>query len=407
MKLLLTCAEESSVHGLAHLVAQNRHWAEKLLWAVILIFSIYCSYGICLTTWTRYQESPTVLTLETDYRRWMYRRPAATVCPMQVDQNQLQQMIKKCVNSGLSYRIFSIFFFTNARIWNVDEQHEKYQYYSQYLETIANATYQNLDTFEPYKNDKTLNSIDMLEVARNIKYEFIPSSEYLPVITEMGVCFSSSNLSYIQKVSDAIDYKNRTWPDSCYSFDLCKSGIKRNAYGKMRIFMYVHSEDEVMMASNIIKTEMKDSEQIEMVLWVEQIVSSSNLKHLTPARRKCVYPYETTSYYKLHTPNLCKMDCRIRKALQACDCIPYFYNIGKHLIKKSIVSNLNSIIYPKLKMASENVMPPECFENYVSFGGAAALFLGCSFLSGIEFIYFFLEYTATKCHNTQRTKRNC
>lgn len=91
-------------------------------------------------------------------------------------------------------------FFTNARIWNVDEQHEKYQYYSQYLETIANATYQNLDTFEPYKNDKTLNSIDMLEVARNIKYEFIPSSEYLPVITEMGVCFSSSNLSYIQKV---------------------------------------------------------------------------------------------------------------------------------------------------------------------------------------------------------------
>lgn len=111
MKLLHTCAEESSVHGLAHLVAQNRHWAEKLLWAVILIFSIYCSYGICLTTWTRYQESPTVLTLETDYRRWMYRRPAATVCPMQVDQNQLQQMIKKCVNSGLSYRIFSNSFF--------------------------------------------------------------------------------------------------------------------------------------------------------------------------------------------------------------------------------------------------------------------------------------------------------
>lgn len=99
MKLLHTCAEESSVHGLAHLVAQNRHWAEKLLWAVILIFSIYFSYGVCLTTWTRYQESPTVLTLETDYRRWMYRRPAATVCPMRVDQTQLHQMIRKYVKS--------------------------------------------------------------------------------------------------------------------------------------------------------------------------------------------------------------------------------------------------------------------------------------------------------------------
>ncbi|EAT34077.1 AAEL013647-PA [Aedes aegypti] len=278
MKLLHTCAEESSVHGLAHLVAQNRHWAEKLLWAVILIFSIYFSYGVCLTTWTRYQESPTVLTLETDYRRWMYRRPAATVCPMRVDQTQLHQMIRK--------------------IWNIDEKDDKYQYYSQYLETITNATYQNLNTFEPFKDDRSLANIDMLEVARNVKYEFIPSSEFSPVVTEMGVCFSSSNLSYIQKVSDFTDYTNRTWSDSCYSFDLCKSGIKRNAYGKMKIFMYVHSEDEVMMASNVIQIEMKDSEQIELILWVDQIVSSANLKHLTPARRKCVYPYETTSYYK-------------------------------------------------------------------------------------------------------------
>lgn len=96
MDLLHTCAEESSVHGLPHLVAKERHWLERVIWAVIVVISIYCSYAVCLSTWTRYQENPTVLTLETDYRHWTYRPPAVTICPAFINDDGIREVIKKC-----------------------------------------------------------------------------------------------------------------------------------------------------------------------------------------------------------------------------------------------------------------------------------------------------------------------
>ncbi|EDS25725.1 pickpocket, partial [Culex quinquefasciatus] len=53
MDLLHTCAEESSVHGLSHLVVKDRHWFERVAWAVIVALSIYCSYAVYMSTWTR------------------------------------------------------------------------------------------------------------------------------------------------------------------------------------------------------------------------------------------------------------------------------------------------------------------------------------------------------------------
>ncbi|XP_055604636.1 uncharacterized protein LOC129752875 [Uranotaenia lowii] len=269
MKLLETCAGESSVHGLPHLVAKDRHWSERIFWAVIVILSIYYSYAVCLTTWTRYQESPTVLTLQTDYRNWILRPPAVTICPTHIDLDRLKGMIKT--------------------LWNVDESNERYSYYLKYLETITTttATAENLGKFKPFANDTSLQNISMLDVA---------------------------------------------FPKQ-----------------------FVHAEDDIMTATGTIGSEMQGNDQVEVVVWVTQVVASASLKNLTPARRKCLYAHETKSYFKIHSQSLCRVDCRVRKAMQLCGCIPFFYTI-------------------------------------VSFGGAAALFLGCSFLSGVEFVYFFLEF---------------
>ncbi|XP_055536311.1 sodium channel protein Nach isoform X2 [Wyeomyia smithii] len=399
MKLLHTCAKESSVHGLPHLVAKDRHWLERLLWAVILVCSVYGSYAICLITWTRYQQNPTVLTLQTDWRQWIYRPPAITFCPMYFDVQRSKDMIQ--------------------RLWNISEQHEKFPFYYRFLETVANATTDNLATFEPFAADDSLANVDMLEVAWNVRHLNFTSSIFRPVITENGICLSSSNLSYLQSVSNTIKYNNRKLPQSCYSFDLCKS-------------TFVNTEDEIASATDAIRTVMQPTKLAEIIIFVEQIVASPNLKHLSPARRKCVYRHESSSIFKIHTPNLCKIDCRIQNALKMCGCIPFFYsipNISKcnvegmlclynhkqewyhsacHCMEqcestKFTMKSAKVTAFPQASrhISVEMVFPKRRIKRsvlfslsdlVVSFGGAAALFLGCSFLSAVEFIYFFLEY---------------
>ncbi|XP_055629791.1 pickpocket protein 11 [Toxorhynchites rutilus septentrionalis] len=277
--------------------------------------------------------------------------------------------------------------------------------------------------------DTSLANIDMLDIAWNVRYiGFLPSSNFQPVITEMGMCFTSSNLSYLQNASNTINYNERTWPDSCFSFDLCKSSVIVSAYGIVKIYLYVHEEDDIMTATDTISSEMKGTELVEVTLWVDQIVASNNLRYLTPARRKCIYEHETSSIFKIHTANLCKVDCRVRRALIACGCIPFLYNIQNH--KKCDASGmvclsekLNDWYYAScpcmslcestkftqrsVKVMLNNQLSVEMFfpkrrikrsvlfslsDLIVSFGGAAALFLGCSFLSGVEFVYFFLEH---------------
>ncbi|KAL1374195.1 hypothetical protein pipiens_018234 [Culex pipiens pipiens] len=53
------------------------------------------------------------------------------------------------------------------------------------------------------------------------------------------------------------------------------------------------------------------------------------------------------------------------------------------------------IVFPKRRVKRSVLF--SLSDLIVSFGGAAALFLGCSFLSGVEFIFFFLEYIGTAC----------
>ncbi|EDS25726.1 pickpocket, partial [Culex quinquefasciatus] len=278
MDLLHTCAEESSVHGLPHLVAKERHWLERVIWAVIVVISIYCSYAVCLSTWTRYQENPTVLTLETDYRHWTYRPPAVTICPAFINDDGIREVIKK--------------------YWNVGEESDLYPFYKQFVTAVANTTYANMNAFLPFVGNMSFAKVNMLEIARTVRnLDTMPSKNFVPVITETGMCFTSSNYSRFQNIGTPPNESTRTWPSSCFSYDLCKSNVILSAYGVVKIHLFVHTEDEVMVATDIIKNEMNQTELVEVTVLVDQIVASSGLKNLSPTRRKCLYDHESKLYF--------------------------------------------------------------------------------------------------------------
>ncbi|KAJ8965038.1 hypothetical protein NQ314_004436 [Rhamnusium bicolor] len=52
-----------------------------------------------------------------------------------------------------------------SRTWGVTSTDPKFQYYLDFVETVANATYISLNEFHKYQDDTTLKDIDMVELA--------------------------------------------------------------------------------------------------------------------------------------------------------------------------------------------------------------------------------------------------
>uniref|UniRef100_A0A182QIP4 Uncharacterized protein n=1 Tax=Anopheles farauti TaxID=69004 RepID=A0A182QIP4_9DIPT len=374
MDLLRTFASESSIHGLAHLV-RSPHWLGKAFWMVILVFSVVCSVSICNMHWERFQKNATVLNVETNYLSWVFRPPAATVCSQHVSEEILNQLLQ--------------------RYWNVERNHSDYDYYRRFLLTVNHARFDNLNTFEPFANDTKLASISLLDLARELKYPLVPPwKTFAPVLTEVG---------------------------------------------------YIHTEQDVMTTESSIHYVLRDHDIISSSLSVEQVVASKALKQLSRRRRKCRLPKERLAYFDLYTINLCRINCRIEAALELCKCVPFFYNIGKTscppaglhclsrnhagwyesknctcqplcesisfkqvLVKRKVLEQANSkletqIIYPRMRMKRDVLF--DISNLIVSLGGAAGLFLGCSFISFVEIMFFMLEFVTKKIYRWYQRHR--
>ncbi|XP_035913923.1 uncharacterized protein LOC118512905 [Anopheles stephensi] len=419
MDLLRTFANESSIHGLAHLV-RSQHWLEKAFWLAMLVFSVVCSVSICNMHWERFQNNATVLNVETDYLSWQFRPPAATVCSDHVNEENLNQLLQ--------------------RHWNVDSNHSSYEHYRQFLLTVTRARYDNLKTFEPFVNDTRLASVSVIDLARELKSPLTPPwKTFAPVLTEVGVCYSSTMLYDFQSPYSNRSQANYTKvrPADCYTLDVCRTMVAMSHVDSIRNDVYIHIEQDIMTADSSIHYVLGQHDIISSSLSVEQVVASKALVQLSRRRRKCRLPSERLLHFNVYTINLCRVSCRIDAALELCGCVPFFYNIGKTscppaglhclgvhfrtwyktnctcqplcesvsfkqvLVKKTVLEQANSkletqIIYPRMRMKRDVLF--DISNLIVSLGGAAALFLGCSFISFVEVIFFVLEYVTKKVY---------
>ncbi|KFB43292.1 AGAP005516-PA-like protein [Anopheles sinensis] len=420
MDLLYTFASESSIHGLSHLVRQRTNLLEKVFWLVMLTVSVVCSVSICNSHWERFNENATVLNVETDYLNWVFRPPAATVCSDHVNEQKLQQLLK--------------------RYWNVDGNHTRYSHYRNYLLTVNRARFDNLGDFEEYVNDASLANINMLSLVREMNDPLTsPWKTFAPVLTEVGLCYSSTMLYRFQR-PDSLrslgNYSKEKSPD-CFTLDVCRTMVAMSHVESKRTDVYIHIEQDVMTGDSPIHYTLGEHDIVSSTLSVEQVVASKALKQLSPRRRKCRLPNERLPYFSVYTINLCRINCRIEAALKMCKCVPFFYNIGKRIcnptglyclslnnwytfnntcicpqlceslslrqvsVKKKVLEQANSkletqIIYPRMRMKRDVLY--DLSNLIVAFGGSAALFLGCSFISFVEVAFFILEYVTKKVY---------
>lgn len=69
-----------------------------------------------------------------------------------------------------TYNIFTEkYIFSN---WKITTNDSKFEYYEKFILTIAAAKYYNLQTFDDFDDDESLNNIDFLQVAFEVKKTF-------------------------------------------------------------------------------------------------------------------------------------------------------------------------------------------------------------------------------------------
>ncbi|KAG7307709.1 hypothetical protein JYU34_006276 [Plutella xylostella] len=138
----------------------------------VVCLSIYGSVYLSLSTWLRYQSSPTIISMDRDMFAWNTTFPCVTICPdNKIDQRKLRAFVEDYDES----------------------EREKLE---AFIIALANTTYENLDLLPEFDGLRPSQYMDTL---LKLTPSFTPTLtigaagihlNIEPTITEMGLCYA-------------------------------------------------------------------------------------------------------------------------------------------------------------------------------------------------------------------------
>ncbi|CAK1556031.1 unnamed protein product [Leptosia nina] len=401
----------------------RRHWFERVLWVTIVALATWGALNVSLGQLQRFNDNPTVVTLEKDFRSWRFSLPAVTVCHgNRSDPENLVKAIK-------------------AR-WRVSPEDPRYSYYTRFVLTVANSDLFHLQGYEEFRGDASLN-VDLLELVKEVMPELVIKTsssqplplQWTPVMTESGACYITNSVAFADvALSKLRGNITNDLPVTChYSAMVCYIIFEVTK----TVHFYIHSPYDVAKTTEKASTVFPALNRF-VELSVGETRAGSRVRDLSPRRRACRYTDEALLGKQVYSTEMCRLSCRSNLALELCGCRPfyYFFEVGPSCtpsgmwclsqhsrelanfggircncsapclhaeFKENFVEDQLwgkgpfqergairlSVQAPRSRYIREIVFHFE--DLVVSFGGAAGLFLGASFITFIEIIYFMLE----------------
>ncbi|XP_034944557.1 pickpocket protein 19-like [Chelonus insularis] len=416
-KYLVEYASASTVHGLNHLIAPRRHIFEKLLVAFFIIGSLVILIILSIDFWDRYQNYPTVIVLDHEYRSFNVTKPGIVVCPNQ--------------------RVHEEYYPSVFEKYGVKDTEEARSFFN-FLSTASYETFSQVPDFNEV--DPKLWLFILFDLKPDVKYVF-EEEKAVWLVTERGVCLTFNN--YVAPYSTPDYWKANNWtvipvPDlPVYTYQT------REIFDSIKIITH-DVEFSPIYPGSILNLDDKfylsyRKTLKSVTLSVAEITSSQQVKDLSLTQRKCkLFEEGGLKMWPIYTYTMCASECRYQQVYKICKCYPYFArpmpdipvcNVSQ---LKCIGEHLNEIVLPReviikkcncwpdcdmAKYMEESISgialkegsPPEALLNIVtsfptdkfkrellfgfndflaSVGGGAGLFLGASVISFIEILYF-------------------
>lgn len=192
--------EESSIHGFPYIVKKSIHICERIFWLIILLLSVLAAFYVFNDQYTRYKENPIVLTLEF-VNSGYFAKPAVTICPIFDPETHNEE----------------------------EDENDIYgKVLSEFHRTVIYSNISNLENFQKFENSTDYDSLNNIKLPSIIQHKFPELSTnaisnpqyYAKVITEVGICYTTSELYLLQSDERSKDIK-KTKQRSCKFNVLC------------------------------------------------------------------------------------------------------------------------------------------------------------------------------------------
>ncbi|KAJ3646113.1 hypothetical protein Zmor_023717 [Zophobas morio] len=349
-KYLREYAEVTGIHGFRY-VAEKRSTPEKIIWSLLLIFSLCgCIYMIAEIVY-KYENSPVVVSFATeDTPLYQIPFPAVTICPE-------GKYSKKAFNySDVYYRL--------KYQKSVDKTNLTMFHHLSLLceETDLDVRFENVtldNQFFKTISETKINLTDMFTVC-SYNGEYQCEKLFTPVIIDEGLCYSFNIFGredifkdhmynyeqyyhVPQKIADFFDmetgYKENVGVDT-YPRRALMSGVGNGltiffkfdeeiddplCTGPLQGFrVLIHSPWDVPL----LKTHyfrMPSNKVVAAAMEAELVQTSEDLRKFKPKKRKCyMHDERPLKYFKMYTQSNCLLECRTNHTLKKCGCVQYF-----------------------------------------------------------------------------------
>lgn len=120
--------------------------------ALIVLFT-YFTYSICTNQLRRFLNGPIVVSLEKDYRNWVYEPMAITICTDFLNESATHKIIQRYTTT------------------EEDCDPDSYELYRQYFELIGSLNPENLHLISEFEHTDlfaNLTGDDLLSIAVNV-----------------------------------------------------------------------------------------------------------------------------------------------------------------------------------------------------------------------------------------------
>lgn len=174
---------KSCLHGVKYIFCSFLHPLERVFWLILFTLAVFYAFQISLMQYSRYIASPTVISLERDYREWNGTLPAITICyHKRIDDAKATELINQ--------------------LWNIQSDDSEFRYFMDYIYAVVNVSASNLK-FNRFVNDKRLEYIDMLTIAREVhpkiksiisSYDTTAEFDMKEIVTEKGICYTVNSM---------------------------------------------------------------------------------------------------------------------------------------------------------------------------------------------------------------------
>ncbi|KAK3932276.1 Pickpocket protein 28 [Frankliniella fusca] len=336
---LVQCLRQSSIHGMGHISTDGRrHPLERILWALVVALAWYGTYLIARSTWRRFQDNPTVISLERDYMSWNTSFPALTLCPNvqgRRDPPRVEAAVRALtrefgVQNQTALREF-VERLTEASLYTLGEIPDSQGIPGdRFLAIIENVGTPDRSGIKPYRRGRVRSAwFNGLRRCAGAARSQVALPWNFSVVASLGSDLASA-------AYDPSLVPTMTELGLCFAFNSVLARYVSPRYGvpdlTTRLQLFVHGPGEVpdLQSPSLVAAEGHFKNVQVTALGIH---TSAGARRLSPEQRRCRFTDEPEAGagagprldLPVYSYNLCRRACRARRALDTCGCVPHLY----------------------------------------------------------------------------------